>query len=508
MGRIRIGWASRDVSTELPVNMPGQFFMRIAQGIHDPLTVTALALENNGEQAVLVSGDLIDCRSHLLDTVRAEVKKRLPELQPEKILLSATHTHTSASHVGGIGAISILPGEEFPHDGVEIANSDEYREFLAGQIADAVCEAWETRTEGGISYGYGYAVVGFCRRAVYFDDLSERAGAVRDSTHGVDGHAKMYGNTADPMFSHYEGGADAFVNLLFTFDAADKLTGAIVNVPCPSQCSELETLLSADYWHDVRTAIRKKYGDIFILPQCAAAGDLSPRPLHYKQAQERRFRLKYGDVETPMQYRTRYLLRLDIAERIAACFDEVYAWAGKEIEREPKLGHTVQTVTLPKRIITEAEHQSAVEGYAKEAAVPFTFDGTPEENLRANSTIMSKRGRYKRVLDRWETQKTEKTIPMELHAIRLGDIAFASNRFEIFVDYEHRIQARSPFLQTFIVQLAAQPELDNGTYLPTERGLWGRGFGASVYDNIVTPEAGQIIVEESLKALDALAEAQ
>jgi hypothetical protein len=389
---------------------------------------------------------------------------------------------------------------------VEIANSDEYREFLAQKIADAVCEAWERRTDGGIAYGYGFATVGFCRRAVYFDDLSKRAGAVKDSTHGVDGHAKMYGNTADPMFSHYEGGADSFVNLLFTFDAQDRLTGAIVNVPCPSQCSELETLLSADYWHDTREAIRKKYGDIFILPQCAAAGDLSPRQLHYKQAQERRFRLKYGDVETKMEKRTRYLMRLDIAERIAACFDEVYAWARKEIDREPKLGHAVRTLTLPKRIITEEEHESALEGYAREMAAPFTFDGTPEENLRANSTVMSKRGRYKRVLDRWEKQKTERTIPMEMHAIRLGEIAFASNRFEIFVDYEHRIQARSPFLQTFIVQLAAQPELDNGTYLPTERGRANRGFGASVYDNVVTPEAGQIIVEESLKALEELAD--
>lgn len=506
MSRIRIGWASRDISTDLPVNMCGQFFMRISQGVHDPLTVTALALENDGELAVLVSGDMIDCRSHLLDIVREEVAKRIPGFPVEKILLSATHTHTAASHVGGIGAISILPGDEFPLDGIEIANSDEYRDFLAAQITDAVCEAYEKRAEGGVSYGYGYAVVGFCRRAVYFDDLSEREGEVKDSTHGVNGHAKMYGDTADPMFSHYEGGSDAFVNLLFTFDENDKLTGAIVNVPCPSQCSEMETLMSADFWHDTRAAIREKYGDIFILPQCAAAGDLSPRQLHYKQAQQRRFRLKYGDVETKMQMRTRYLMRLDIAERIAACFDEVYAWAGKEIDREPRLGHEVRTVTLPKRIITEQEYENAKKGYAKELEAPFRYDGTPEENLYENSTVMSKRGRYMRVINRYEQQKEEKTIPMELHAVRLGDVAFASNQFEIFTDYEHRIQARSPFIQTFIVQLAAQPERNSGTYLPTERGLWGRGFGASVYDNIVTPEAGQIIVEESLKALEKLAE--
>ena len=48
-----------------------------------------------------------------------------------------------------------------------------------------------------------------------------------------------------------------------------------MNVPCPSQNSESEWHLSADYWHDVRVALRKRHGDIFILPQCAAGGDLS-----------------------------------------------------------------------------------------------------------------------------------------------------------------------------------------------------------------------------------------
>ena len=45
------------------------------------------------------------------------------------------------------------------------------------------------------------------------------------------------------------------------------------------------------------------------------------------------------------------------------------------------------------------------------------------------------------------------------------------------------------------------PGQDNGTYLPTERAVEGRGFGASIYDNLVTPEAGQILVEETLKTL-------
>ncbi|MBR2634529.1 MAG: hypothetical protein IKD31_03005 [Clostridia bacterium] len=504
MNRIRIGWAQRDVSTEKPVNMSGQFYMRPSKGILDPLTVTALVLENGEDLAVFVSGDMIDCRNRILDDLRDEACRRCPGIAPEKIILHATHTHTAATHVGGIGSISFSGEDTLPHDGIEIASSDEYRDFLVSQMVEAVAEAYESRSEGGISYGYGFAVVSFNRRVVYFDDLSLREGTVRDSTHGVDGHVRMYGKTNDPGFSHYETGGNPFCNLMFTFDGQNQLTGAIVNVPCPSQNSEHEKMISADYWHDVRTAIREKYGDIFILPQCAAAGDLSPRQLHYLAARERRYRLKYGDVETRAERKTEIFNRKEIAERILACFDDVYAWAKKEIETHPRLSHRVQSVQLPKRLVTKEDYEFAKKGLEKELESRFSFDGTPEENLKFNSTVLSKRGRYRRIIARYESQGESRFLPMEMHVVQVGDIAFATNRFELFMDYEQRIQARSPFVQTFVVQLAAQPGIDNGSYLPTERGLWGRGFGASVFDNQVTPEAGQIIVDETVKTLTEL----
>lgn len=507
MSRIRIGWASRDVSSSEPVNMSGQFHMRISRGIMDPLTVTAMVLENNGVTSVFVSGDMIDCRSHILDELRERVAARYPQLDPRRIVLNATHTHTAITHVGGIGSISFTKGEAFNHDGVEIGSSEDYRNFLVDNMVDAVCEAYETRAEGGISYGYGFAVVAFSRRVVYFDDLSKRPGAVQDANHGVDGHVRMYGDTSDPNFSHYEAGADPFVNLMFTFDSDDKLTGAVINIPCPSQNSEDEYYQSADYWHDIRTAIRKKYGDIFILPQCAAAGDLSPRQLHYQKAQQRRYRLKYGEIDTVADNKTEIMNRLEIAERVCQCFDDVYSWARKEIDHEPVLRHKVQTVVLPKRMVTEEEYERTKENFAAVQDSAFTYDGTPPENLHHNSILMSMRGRCRRIMNRYENQAEDRELPMELHTVRVGDIAFATNRFELFMDYEHRIQGRSSFLQTFIVQLVAQPDVDNGSYLPTERGLWGKGFGASIFDNQVTPEAGQIIVEETVRSLHELAQA-
>ena len=117
---------------------------------------------------------------------------------------------------------------------------------------------------------------------------------------------------------------------------------------------------------------------------------------------------------------------------------------------------------------------------------------------------MAGRNRFARVLDRYETQEAQPKLPMELHVLRIGDVAFASNRFELYMDYQHRMQARSPFEQTFIIQLAAQPGNDGGTYLCTERGAWGRGYSASMFCNLVSPQGGQELVEETVRRLEEL----
>ena len=497
MGKLKLGWGIRDVSVTEPVNIPGQFYMRISRGVADPIYVTALAVDDGEDCVVFLSVDTTVMRWGLLDEIRANVREKRPEIPAEKILAGATHTHEAPSHAPGTAA--------FPHPGIEIASGDDYRHFLAWQACDAVCDAWDSRAEGGVAYGYGYAVVAHSRRVVYFDDVSLRPGAVKNATHGVNGHAVMYGNTNDDMFSHYEAGADHFLNVLFTFDDQDRLTGAVVNIPCPSQNSEHAQRLSADYWSDIRRVLHERYGDIFILPQCAAAGDLSPRLLHYKQAQARRFRLKYGGSEAEsFAPDTALCERRDIAERVAAGFDEIYAWARKEIFRELPVRHSVQTIQLNRRLITDEEYEQDRAGYEAQLQRSYKETGEPEEVLRYNSGLSSERSRHKAIVDRYALQKTQPTLPMELHAVRIGNIAFASNRFELYMDYQHRIQARSPFEQTFIVQLAGQPGDEGGSYLCTERGAWGRGYSASRYCNQVSPEGGQQIVEKTLEALRAL----
>ena len=90
---------------------------------------------------------------------------------------------------------------------------------------------------------------------------------------------------------------------------------------------------------------------------------------------------------------------------------------------------------------------------------------------------------------------------MELHVIRLGDIAFASNTHELFSDYGIRIQARSPATQTFVVELCS-----GGTagYLPTRLAERGESYSACIYCNEVGPEGGDVLVDETIKRIKSL----
>jgi hypothetical protein len=102
------------------------------------------------------------------------------------------------------------------------------------------------------------------------------------------------------------------------------------------------------------------------------------------------------------------------------------------------------------------------------------------------------------VVDRYEAQQagTEKPYQMELHVVRLGDVAIATNEFELYTDYGVQMKARSPAIQTFVIQLAGP-----GSYLPSERARRNGGYGAVIQSSRIGPDGGQVLVNETVSAL-------
>ena len=163
--------------------------------------------------------------------------------------------------------------------------------------------------------------------------------------------------------------------------------------------------------------------------------------------------------------------------------------------------HEVKTLNLSRRVFPKALVDEEKQKHAEVMKLKFKTDGNEWDRLVHNSRLNSRRNRIGGILTRYETQAKNPTLTTDIHVVKLGDIAFATNRFELYLDYQHRIQARSPFEQTFIVQLVTD---DNGvgSYLATERGLANKGYSATPYCNQVSPQGGQELVEETLKMLE------
>jgi hypothetical protein len=451
---LKVGWSSTSITPTQPVMLSGQFYVRVSQGVMDPVTATALALETKDDQAILVSCDLVGIDEGIISMVRAKLAPQIPGFNVQKLVMNAIHTHSAPVFKEGI----------YPRQGPLVMTPAAYAEFLTDRVSAAAAAAWKNRKTAGYSRGFGQAVVGHNRRAVYFD-----------------GHAQMYGQTNRENFSHIEGYEDHSVDMLFFWDRAKKLTGIIVNVACPSQVSEHSTEITADYWHEVRTVIRKKFGkNICVLPQCSAAGDQSPHFLLHKREEED-MRKQRGTTE-----------RDEIAYKIGQAVAYAFPLAQKDIHWQPKLKHVVQDIGLTPRQISRAEVAIARNNFKKLQANPKSADHNGSEYK-----LMQ---RAQSIIERYKNQAHSKPYHMELHVLRIGDVAMGTSPFELFLDYGLRIKTRSLALQTFLVQLCCGA----GGYLPTARAIAGRSYEADPASNKVGPEGGQELVEKTLRLIKKL----
>jgi hypothetical protein len=191
-------------------------------------------------------------------------------------------------------------------------------------------------------------------------------------------------------------------------------------------------------------------------------------------------RLRLGITETEQ-----------IARRIAHAVEEVYPAAAAGIRTGVPFLHRVEDLRLPARKVTEAEMRWASEEYARLEKVPAT---------QANRFSLMRRARD--VMERYRRQSTETEFPMELHVLRLGDVAIATNPFELFLDYGVRMKARSRAEQTFLIQLAC----DTAGYLPTAKAMTAGGYGAEIPSTKVGPEGGQMLVDRTVALINSLFE--
>lgn len=148
-GLLKAGIARKDITPAKPVTMSGYAGRTgLSQGVHDPLSARAVALEQDGKRLVLVSTDLIGfyqagapIRNAILTACR---------LEPSELFLTAIHTHSAPTPT--------LDSEK-GH-----ANNVEYTQWLEKQLVDMVREALGNMVPVQLGFGSGSSPVGVNRR--------------------------------------------------------------------------------------------------------------------------------------------------------------------------------------------------------------------------------------------------------------------------------------------------------------------------------------------------------
>ena len=494
---LKIGWAEVDITPEkgTKIGLAGQFFERITDEVESRITVTAFALDSGDDSMVIASCDLVAVDVNLHKLVKERVEKKYPELK-DKIITNAIHTHTSyvykRAFIDPNSSLNVLKtmlpeGMEYKPlvSNEKMLDPEVALYFLADKISEAICAAWEARTDGYYANAFGRVAVGMCRRVCYDD-----------------GSAKMWGDTNLANFEELESGNDSGIEIIYTFDKKKQLNGVIANIACPAQVVEHRNFISSDYWGKVKENLRKHFGkNVFVLGLCSAAGDLAPRDL-----------IRWVNPETPIDdpniHRENYIERradpsmFDVSglkvvgRRISGEIVAVYEELNKNaLKNDGVLKHETLYMTFPLRRVTIAEYNDAVEKIenyvAKNKGRTMTFDDNAKMHIYAGT------------IARYKFQQKVNTFDEEIHIIRFGDIAIATNPFELFLNYGNKIRARSRAKQTFIIQLSCGAD----GYLPTEKAEKGSHYSAYVSSGYTGHEGGDLLVRETLTHINDMFEA-
>ena len=496
MSNVKFGWYEAGLVPEgKTVNLAGQFYERITSEVRDQLCVTALAIECGEECAIFCACDLVSTSSVLLEKVR-DLLKEDTDIPTNRIILSAIHTHTAPSyaHRSDSSSLSGSPldvlrqymPEDVKYEKLVDAEKDENFfdgeeafEYIAERIAEAAKGAWDSRKEGKYASAFGRAAVGMCRRVCYDD-----------------GSAKMWGDTNMANFTELEGGNDSGIEILFITDENEKLTGVVANVACPSQVLEHRSFMSADYWGDVKKLLRAKYGeDIFLLPLCSAAGDQCPRDM-----------IRWVQPESPIDDPN--IERVNPPERVAdpSMFDQkgcqlaarriateifyAYEDVASYVE-DSVLVHKTIKMDVPIRRVTIAEKDHALSEINR-----FFKEHRGNINYRDNARMHI----YAGTVNRYRIQQVKDVDEIEIHILRLGDIAFATNPYELFLNYGNQIRARSLAKQTILIQLCCGAR----GYLPTKKAEEGSHYSAYVSSGTTGHIGGEMLVRKTVSEINEM----
>lgn len=240
-GRLRAGAATEDVTPDEPVALSGYGAREgRSTGVNDPLSATALVLDDGAVTVALASVDLLNVSRELTHRIRRSLADDGLEL--DELLLAATHTH--AGPYVPARALDVSPVLDR-----DVDVSGTVAEIERG-IAGSIARAHERREPARIRVGHA---------------REEDVQVNRRAAGGVTGNVRVPHGPVDPEVTA----------LLVETGSGER--AVVYNFACHPVCTTPdETLVSADWPGYARRRIQSEIGDVRVLFVNGAAGDVNP----------------------------------------------------------------------------------------------------------------------------------------------------------------------------------------------------------------------------------------
>lgn len=462
MGELLAGYAAADITPPLGVAMAGYGSRdQTASGVNDPLLGQALVLESGGTACALLAVDLLGVDDATVRAVREGVERETG-IPAANTALCASHTHWGPA----VAPQWFVPPYQARHI------SQAYGAELAARLVSAAAEAHARRAACVAGVGAGRADgITFNRRQVGPDGktamnlaLPPDRAAVASAEGNRLARAWSRGEHQGPRLSaplpelagNRVGPADGEVGLLRLDSADGSPLCALVNYACHSVCGGGELYhLSADFPGQARLAFEALLGAPLLFT-AGCAGDQVPR--WRGDGARRRVGMSLGAE----------------AARVWLAMD------GRMTE--PVLACRQATVTLPLNPAAPSVEQ------AEAALAAHPEPNTPKACAAHCMALLAR-----------EIATHPEGWPMDLWAMRLGDLGIVAMPGEMLTEIGLQIKQRSPFAQTLVVSCA------NGllAYLPTDDACHEGGYEPAW--SLVGPGTERILVDTSLDLLGQLA---
>ena len=407
-------------------------------GVHDRLFASCIHIDDGTTRIAVVATDLLMYSKKYVRIVRNRASERTG-IPAGNIAIYCSHTHSAPWTSGRLDLEALEKG---------LKPDAEYLAKLENKLVALIEEASKNTFPARIGVNKGYC----------------------GKEQGVGGNRRIPGGPADPE-----------VCVVGVQDMSGNWRGCLVKYALhPTVIHSESTLVTADYPAYIREYLLKAKPGMKLLFAQGTSGDQSSRYFRSGQSFDEACRIGTAiglEVDRVLNGMT---------------FTEDAELFVRSVETDLELRD------LPERSLAEENVRKAENGLEslKAANAPYIDIRNAELKLLGAEDILG----YVRLSEKnIEPELLTDEIPAEIQVIGIGDCRIVGIQGEMFVELGLKIKDESPFMNTFVIELA------NGVlpgYAYTREALKAGGYETDT--SMLSARSGEIIAEKALELLNKL----